>query len=190
MPDNTPSSNIQVLQPRKKTLKIVIIVFGLFLLVVISELGYYFYTANKRNAAQQEAGITTPSSGTVQLQTEKALGYAESLDASPGDFVTEAVMRIGVEGKVVSVDNTDKAEGAKQYVSAIFLEDKNGISGRWYFTQEEVDSAEVYLLDSSGNKRAISFSEIAPGDFIVSTETVDLLDPSEAFKIVLNVTRK
>jgi len=191
MPDPNQASAVITSRPANRTLKIVIIVFGVLFLAVVSELGYYFYTTAKKNSAlkDQEISSTTPGGGQTKLNIEKALMFGEDLDKTPGDFFKQAEIRSTLEGKVVSVEKKNIFLYPTNYAYTLFMEDTNKKTNRWYVSQAEIDSAKIYLLSPSGNKQKIGFDDIKPGDFISAYQIVDLLDPNPEYDVTLTVTR-
>jgi len=190
MPESNQTSAVIATRPANRTLRTVIIIFGLLFLAVASELGYYFYTTYKTNLAKKglEETAAPAADGTV-LQVEKALTFAQGLNTNRGDFYKEATIRSVLEGKVVEIEKKDAIVGSVKYEYSVFLTNKTGITTKWYISQGEIDGAKIFLLSPSGNKQPIGFGDIKPGDYITASETIDLLDPKPEYDVTLTVTR-
>jgi flagellar basal body-associated protein FliL len=209
MSDNFPAPVITTKNNgNNKYLKIALGVFGIVLLVIISEAAYFFYNQYNRPSQQittlpslkdQERTFSSPSptptknslaNQPITINTDKLQNFVRFFNAlkSNKSFIQDATISLSVSGTIVRAFREEKVIDGVLYQFFIEIDNKEDKTLKRRFTEKETLNAYVILVQPDGNT-PIKLTDLRPGDHITLKETTDLLDPSPHSSLILEVRR-
>ena len=188
-----------------KLSKIALIIFGLLILVVVSEFAYLWYT-QKARPKLEESGITeipivnnlvaeTPLPEIIGaiLYPEKAFVFAEHIqrikDLGKEEFIRSAWASYSIRGNVVEAVREEKEIDGVFYGYKIKIENTNKdktLSFR--FTNQEIETAIIFSVTGDKAGQKLNFEEIKPGYFLSIKFFFDLLDSTTDSSLFLEVS--
>ena len=180
-----------------KLIKIALIVLGIVLLVIVSEVAYYLYSESGLGQSQESESTSsifqptpepTPSRKSINIEKIK-LFTANFEGLKPKEsFFDKATINTSVTGEVVDTYPDEAEVNGVEVVYAIKLKNAIGQTLAYRFTQDEITNAYVILV-GPGAQREIEIKEIQTGDNVNIKETIDLLDESSSSRLILEVRR-
>ena len=188
-----------------KLSKIALIIFGLLILVVVSEFAYLWYT-QKARPKLEESGITeipivnnfiaeTPQPEIIggSLYPEKAFAFADIIqslkDLEKEEFVRSAAGSFSVKGNVLEAGREEKEIDGVFYSYKIKIENTNKDKAlSFWFTNQEIESATIVFVTGDKAGQKLNFEEIKPGYFLSIKFFFDLLDSTTDSSLFLEVS--
>ena len=181
-----------------KFIKIALIVLGIVLLVVVSEVAYYLYSEGGFGQTQESESISSISQPTPaptvlfkkSINVEKIKAFAAGFESlKPKEsFYDKATVNTSVTGEVVSAYSDRERINDFEVVYAIKLKNEIGQILTYRLTQDEIDNVHIVLVGSSANGE-IEIQQIQKGDQLNIKETINLLDESPNSRLIFEVRR-
>ncbi len=190
-----------------KFLPIILIFFGLVILVLLAEGGYIVYNNYLKQSLPnievgkqetQEESLSPTSEPPVkiggQLRPEKAAEFTEMLrvlkEGGKDSFFQQAKIDLLYSGIVSEVGPEAREINGVNYIYFMrFYDEKTDKSLNLLFTNEDLSSASVKLIEDGGTLRKINVQEIKPGDKVTMMEKINLLDSPPLSQLSLIVER-
>jgi hypothetical protein len=204
VPPSTPASTpaVQTEQPpkRNKFFKPALIALGIVLIIVISEMGYLVFKGYGKTYLQQYTtpAPTPPTLEDIQasfprnhVSSDKVRDFADVLDflGPKLEFIQSASLNFIIAGTLVENAPGRKEKEGIEYTHWMKLEAESGETITYLFTEQEIQTATVFLFTSTGSSQ-INISEANRGDFVTIKSIANLLDPDPNFRIILEVIRE
>lgn len=212
----TASQTVTTTGGNNKFLKIVLIVLGVVLLIVISEVGYLIFTNRDislfkfgQTAVQKEQErpiinatpppLTFPplsknETGEVVVDSDKARVFAGTLDhlESKNKLESSDIATINYEfsGVVIASVFEEKEIGGTTYIYRLSIKRQNGSEMDLWLSDVEVSTIQISLSADGANRGRVSITDIKPGDYVVIKTIINLLDTSPHSKVILEVQRQ
>ena len=195
----TPSSN-------NNALRIALIIFGVLLIILLAEGGYYLY--NNYLALPQKTQETGPDPNKPLVVDDEPI-LVETPTPSPEEagktvnfaiaeevisklrsltnfesLVSDANMQITLTGVVQEAYFREQGDSAY----TIHLTTSGGGSVYYSLTDEELLELDVYILEN-GERKSSSISEVKVGQFINIISNFDLMEESAFYKTGIEIIR-
>lgn len=188
-----------------KALRLLAIIFVVIFVIVLAELGYYFFTKRTQTPTptpiseaqdvERAVKYTPPPSEQnlpSKINIDKYLKFADQLEfynKVPG-LITSSDILLTLKGQIVSTSgNEEVIIDENEYPYLIQVRSSQNAIVNYRFTQEEADQMFIILLKVGTTGQAIKFEELMPNDEVVIKETINLLESSPYSKLVLEVRR-
>ncbi len=180
----------------KNIIKIAGIVLGVVFVFVLAEAAYYFFNRSKVATPTGEKAETTttetPVSGTANSNTDKLKKINAGFEnlISIGNFYKEASLRTVAEGRVLSAEKKTTALDNFTAEYALRIQDvKANHPLTYYFTDQEVKSMNVSIVNPNGQALPARLENIQEGDLIEIIAVTNLLTSSIDDSITINILR-
>jgi len=201
-PTASDTSVVQTKQEpvKNKFFKPALIALGIVLVILISEVGYLVFKGYGKTYLQPTPTPppTPPTLEDIQasfprnhVSSDKVRDFADVLDglAPKLEFIQSASLNFIIAGTLVeNVPGRIEKEGIS-YAHRMKLEAESGETITYLFTEQEVQTAAIFLFTPSGSSQ-VDISEAKRGDFVTIKSIANLLDPDPNLRIILEVIRE
>ena len=181
-----------------KFIKITLIVLGIILLIIVSEVAYYLYSKGGFGQTQESESTSSVSQPTPtptvlfkkSINIEKIKAFATGFESlkSKESFYDKATINTSITGEVVSTSSEKTEVNGLKIVYTIELKNAIGQILTYRFTQDEIANAYVILVGLDAQTE-IEMEQIQAGDKVNVKETIDLLDGRPDSRLILEVRR-
>lgn len=124
------------------------------------------------------------------LNPDKVREYADTLDGLKDkyQFVQRGVIELTFAGEISEISSTEAKQFGDRILPYKVILSSEGETLSTFFSQEEIENAEIYLIPLSEEPREAVFSDMQTGDFLELKYYLNALDSSQNNKLIFRVT--